>query len=213
MPRFDLTLSGQTQAALAIAKAGELARFYGTTRVRKEWRMGRLEALYELAYLRAFAAWEICLEAVFYRSLCGYASSAGQETLVSGNYYPNLATAEAAVLGKNSYYLWHNPQRVIKRCKGYIKSGIPGCPALQETILASNLSNLADFSFIRHRIVHDQSDGKQKFDGATLRLAGRTYPASRPGRFLRDWSSPASRQMRWLEAIVSELVALTKQLV
>lgn len=213
MPRLDRALSDQAQAALAIVKAGEFAHVSGTTRVRKEWSMGRLEALYELAYLRAFAAWEICLEAAFYRSLCGYASAVGQETLVRGSYYPNLAGAEAAVLGKYSYRLWHNPQKVIERCKGYIKSGMPSCPAVQETVLASNLSNLADFSFIRHRIVHDQSDAKQKFDGATLRLAGRTYLASRPGRFLRDWSNSASPQMRWLDAIVSELVALTKQLV
>ena len=199
--------------ALAIVKAGEIARVHGTRRIRKEWSTGRLEALYELAYVRVFAAWELCLEALFYRSLCGYASGAGQETLVMGNYYPHLAAAEAAVLGGRSFLLWHNPQRVIDRCKHHIKSGIAGCPAVQETILASNLATLDDFSFIRHRIVHDQSNAKQKFDGATLRLAGRTYLASRPGRFLRDWRSPASPQMRWLEAIVSELVSLTKQLV
>ena len=215
MPRLDRELSRKVQAALAIVRAGELARVYGPVRVRTEWSVSRLEALYELAYLRAFAAWEICLEAIFYRSLCGFASGAGQETLITGGYYPSVAAAEAAVLGNSNYLLWHNPQRVIDRCKRYIQSGAPGCPAIQEKVLVSNLADLGDFANVRHRIVHDQTDAKRKFDAATLRLAGQTYRASRPGRFLRDWGPPrsASAPRRWLETIVYDLVGLTRQLV
>jgi hypothetical protein len=99
MPRFDRELFAQAQSAIAIVRAGELARTSGGPVVRKEWSINRLEALYELAYLRTFAAWEVYLEGVFYRSLCGYASAAGQETLVTGSYYPSVAAAQAAVLG------------------------------------------------------------------------------------------------------------------
>src|SRR5947207_1926265 len=122
MPRFDKVLSSQAQLAIAITKAGEAVRVSGPVAIRKEWRASRLEALYELAYLRAFASWEMCLEAVFYRSLCGYASAAGQETPISGLYYPTVAAAESAVLGRRSFVLWHNPQQVIDRCKQFIKS-------------------------------------------------------------------------------------------
>ena len=215
MPRLDRQLSRRAQAALAIVRAGELARAYGPVRVRTEWSVSRLEALYELAYLRAFAGWEICLEAIFYRSLCGFASGAGQEILLASGYYPSVAAAEAAVQGNRNFLLWHNPQRVIDRCRGYIRSGAPGCPAVQERVLTSNLADLGDFASVRHRIVHDQTDAKRKFDAATLRLAGRTYRASRPGGFLRDWSPPRSTSAprRWLETIVSDLVGLTRQLV
>src|SRR3989442_15335772 len=94
MPRFDLTLSRQAQLAIAIARAGEIARLSGVTFIRKEWSAIRLEALYELAYLRVFSAWETCLESIFYRSLCGFASTAGQEPLMTGNFFPTGAGFE-----------------------------------------------------------------------------------------------------------------------
>ena len=215
MPRLDRELSRRAQAALSIVRAGELARAYGPERVRTEWSVSRLESLYELAYLRAFSAWEICLEAIFYRSLCGFASGAGQETLVVGGYYPSVAAAEAAVMGNRDYLLWHNPRRVIDRCRRYIRSGAPGCPAVQEMVISSNLADLNDYASVRHRIVHDQADAKRQFDAATLRLAGRTYRASRPGKFLRDWDPPrsGSAPRRRLETMVSDLVGLTSQLV
>jgi hypothetical protein len=97
MPRYDQYLALQTQLAIGIVKAGEVVHDTGNPQWRNEWRIARLEFLYELAYLRMFAAWEACLESVFYRSLCGYASHAGQETLVTGIHYPTIASAEAAV--------------------------------------------------------------------------------------------------------------------
>jgi hypothetical protein len=157
MPRFDRELSAQAQLAVAIVRAGEISRVSGGAIIRKEWTTIKLEALYELAYLRAFAAWEKCLEAVFYRSLCGYTSTAGQEVLIRGHFFPTLAAAEAAVLGGFTYLLWHNPQKVIDRCHGYIRSG-PGFLAGQELTISSNLTRLEDLAATRHRIVHDQAD-------------------------------------------------------
>jgi hypothetical protein len=120
-----------------------------------------------------------------------------------------LAAAETAVLGKQTYKLWHNPDHVIDRCKLFIKSGA-GFPSIQETVLASNTTRLAYFSYVRHRIVHEQEDAKNKFDGATIALAGQTYSASRPGRFLRD-RSPSGQ--RWVDAIANELIGIVGQIV
>jgi hypothetical protein len=213
MPRFDNVLSGQAQSAIAITRAGEIAHVSGYRTIRKEWSTIRLEALYELAYLRVFAAWEVCLEAVFYRSLRGYASTAGQEALVGGRYYVSVAAAELAVLSGRSYVLWHNPQKVIERCRRFIKSGAGGGPCVQESMLSANLSRLEDFSTIRHRIVHDQQDAKRKFDAATLTIAARTYSSSRPGKFLRDWDTSTVPPKRWLEVTILETIGLIKQIV
>src|SRR5437867_174062 len=117
MPRFDLGLLAQAQLAIGIARAGEIVRATAGLVGRTQWTISRLEALYELAYLRVFAAWETCLESLLCRSLCGYASSAGQETLVpgvlpagvAGPYFPTLAAAEKFVLGTAPFKLWHNP--------------------------------------------------------------------------------------------------------
>jgi hypothetical protein len=213
MPRFDRKLSNQAKLASGIVRAGEIAHITGEADIRREWNVIRLEALYELAYLRVFAAWEACLEAVFYRSLCGFASAAGQETLIQGGYYPNLAAAESAVLGTRSYVLWHNPQNVIDRCRRFIKSGRPGCPSIQEITISSNLAHLFDLASTRHRIVHDQADAKRKFDMATLQIAGRTYASSRPGKFLRDWDKSTVPHQRWLDSTIAHLTKLASQIV
>lgn len=212
MPRFDTRLSREAAEAVSIALAGEIAHTSGSPVIRKEWSITRLEALYELAYLKTFSAWETCLESIFYRSLCGYASSAGQEVMLSGRYYPNLTAAETAVLAGRSYLLWHDPKKVITRCRSFISSA-SGCPCLQETTINSNLARLTHFSATRHRIVHDQSDAKAKFDAATLAIAGRTYAASRPGKFLRDWNILVLPQSRWLQVLATELSSLARQMV
>ena len=210
MPRYDRVLSNQAQSALGIVKAGEIASASGGP-AGKEWTALRLEALYELAYLRVFATWEMCLEAVFYRSLCGYASAAGQETLVSGTYYRNLAAADAAVLAGQPYRLWHSPQKVIDRCQQFIVPSLPG--GVLERAMASNITRLTHLASTRHRIVHDhQADAKRKFDAATLQIAGRTYPGSRPGKFLRDYA-PARPRRRWLDVAITDLTALMGQIV
>lgn len=213
MPRFDVVLSSLAKSATSVTKAGEMSRVSASLSTRREWSLIKLAALYELAYLRIFAAWEMCLEAAFYRALCGYASTAGQEALVGGiPYYRNLAAAETAVAGARQYLLWHNPQRVIDRCKRFFRPG-PGHPCAQEAMLTSNFSRIKALADIRHRIVHDQSDAKRKFDSVTLALAARTYPASRPGRFLRDWDRSQLPAKRWLEVVSQELIAMIGQIV
>ena len=215
MPRFDTALLGQAQTAISIVGAGERAHLSSDSVIRREWRIDRLEALYELAYLRIFAAWETYLEAIFYRSLCGYASVAGQEVLLRGSHYRTVANAEAAILGtRRSYILWHNPQQVIDRCRGNIKStAAGGGPCVQESVITANFTRLGYFAATRHRIVHNQYDAKLKFDAATQYFAGRTYQASRPGKFLRDYDSTKTPPTRWLEGIVTELGALLRQMV
>jgi len=216
MPRLDVELSAQVQSAIAIVRAGEIARTCTDPVVRSQWTPTRIEALYELAYLRAFIAWESCLEALFYRSLCGFASRAGKEMLIAGlagvapsGYYRTIADAETAVCG-SGYALWY-VDRIIPRCTQFLQSGA-GFPNRQATVLASNRARLKHFEAVRHRIAHDHSDARRKFDAATIFFAGRTYASSRPGRFLadRDASTPPRR---WLDAALTELVGLSGQMV
>lgn len=210
MPRFDLRFAAQAQVASEIVVAGEKSSVTGD-----EWTPKRLEFLYELAYLRVFASWEATLESIFYRSLCGYASRAGQESMVSGVYYASIAKAEVAVLAAESrgkvvktYVLWHSAMQIISRCKTHIVAGT------QESVISSNRNRLDALAAVRHRIVHDQQDAKVKFDKATLFLVGKTYPASRPGKFLRDLDRHSARPHRkWMDSAISELTGLSGQMV
>jgi hypothetical protein len=215
MPRFDNDLLDVSRLSTEIARAGEISHLSVDSTIRSAWNQTKLEALYELAFLRVFAAWEVCQEGIFFRSLCGYASRAvGQEITVSGTYYRSLAAAERAVLGTRTFLLWHNPNHVINRCCGNIVRGPLGTgPCRQESVITSNLARLEYFSHTRHRIVHDQSDAKVNFDNATRALAGRTYPSSRPGKFLRDRNPLDPLNRKWLEIIANELGGLLSQMV
>jgi len=213
MPRFDNQLARVAQTATAIARAGEISALCSDRNARQQWTPTRLESLYELAFLRVFASWEMCLEGIFYRTLCGYSRTTGREVLHSGRYYSTLGSAESAVLSAfgggsrgATFLLWHDPQKVIRRCQQFVSSGT------QEIILTSNVARLEHISRTRHRIVHDSLDAKTKFDSATRGLVGTVYPRSRPGKFLRDLNGTSHRQ-RWLETIANELVGLLQQMV
>jgi hypothetical protein len=214
MPRFDQVLLAQVNAALGIVAAGESLRVATDSHIRAAWHLHRIETLYEIAYLRIFAAWEACLESIFVRSLCGFASTAGRETLVSGSYHSSLQAAELAMLGGRNYLLWSNPSDVVGRCRRFFSA----CPTtgrtpLQEMVIGAYRPSLEEWATVRHRIAHDQSDGKRKFDATTRRVASRVYRGARPGRFLRDWDSTSPARQRWISTIANELVVLSGQMI
>ena len=205
MPRLDLVFSGEADKALALARAGELIRATagpGSIAARELY-PARLESIYELSYLKVFVRWEDFLEASFLRYMCGCQSRHGQATLAGGaHYYPSLAAAQAALLGSQQYVLWHGPRTVLTRVRRHVLNGT------HEAVIAAAQARLSDFAAIRHRIAHGQSDARNKFDLATMSLAGRRYPGARAGRFLRDWDSTITPPLRWLESIIRTLTAL-----
>ena len=219
LPRYDLALQAQADLANGLVTAGEAVRLAGGVG-REQWTLTRVELLYELAYIRLFVMWEELLECVFLRSLCGYQSRVGQEVLIPascgpgliGSHFPSISAAQNLVYGGADFLLWHDPDKVIKRCKKYISSGQGAGPAQQENVFASSLARLKHFAAIRHRIAHEQDDARNKFDAATHHFVGHRYAASRPGRFLRDYEPASAPPKRWLATIADELIGLMGQL-
>jgi hypothetical protein len=209
-------LQSHAQLASDVVGAGELVRI-GTGLIgRRAWTQTRIEALYELAFMRLFADWESLLEDVFHRCLCGFAPRAGRETLVpglvpAGTHFRKVADAEAAVLNGQAYVLWHNPARLIGRCQRFFRSGA-AYPNTIENVISSNLTRLQHLGAIRHRVVHNQSDARTNFDAACLTIAGRTFPKSRPGKLLREFDA-STPPRRWLDVFSAELVGLASQMV
>lgn len=163
---------------------------------------------YELAYLRAFAAWENFLEASFLRYLCGYCSSAGQQTIrVPHVFCATVSAAETLVLDGRRYKLWHNPRDVIGRSQTYFLNG------RHETVLSSVLSRVDSFAAVRHHIAHQRRDTATQFDSACINLCGYRSPGSRAGSFLRKRVSHVSPSKRWFDLILSDLEAYAVQIV
>lgn len=210
MPDLAGEFRRHADEALKLAEAGEVARLESVrgSRTRQLLHPVRVEALYELAYLRVFVGWEAFLEQAFLRYMCGYTSTrAAPPTLVAGGvFHPNIAAAEGAVLGTNSYVLWHNPTRVVARSRRFFAA------CVVESIVLSNSARLEAFAAVRHRITHAQADAQLKFDQATMMLNGRRYRGSRPGAFLRDVDLSASAPTRWIERLADELHSLSMQI-
>lgn len=121
------------------------------------------------------------------------------------NFSPTLASAETAVLGGQSYFLWHNPVKVVaKAARFFATSPI-------QTVVQSNQSQLEQLAAIRHRITHSQADARNKFDLATMSIVGKRYAGSRPGSFLRDIDMSSTPPLRWLENLGRGLQNLAGQ--
>lgn len=167
MPALARTFSDEMRAAVELAEAAEEARTFMSGFADKQSLLyvGRIELLYELAFLRLFNAWEQFLEEAFIRYLCGYKAAHGQDRLLTGaTYYPTLTAARNAVLGGRDFILWHDPQKVIQRSRRWFVG------ARHDLVIASTLGRLEYFAAIRHRIAHAQEHARQQFDAATAGL-------------------------------------------
>ena len=175
LPAFDTVFKKECSKALKLTQNMEVI-FLSTSnnQNKKIISLQELEYAYEIAYLRIFVAWEDFLETTLYRLLCGYITPSGAEPLkASCRYFPNIASAEAAILNGRDYKLWHNPDTVANRANGILHL------SRYETILKSASSDIVHFANVRHRIVHSQKDAKDKFNTTTVNLCGRRFLAAR----------------------------------
>jgi len=215
MRQFDADFATDGQKMIDLARAGEITRVAAMSKasVLEQWPNHRLEALYELAFLRIFIAWESFLESTFYRYMAGHESVVYGPASVIGSYR-GIQAAENAVLKFHGskkkpapYIAWYQTHTVIKRCKAFIPSG------RHHTVFVYNQPWLTDVAGIRHRIAHGQQHARAQFYAAASSLVGYSYPRCRPGKFLRspDLSRPV--KTTWLESIFMTLSGLASQIV
>jgi hypothetical protein len=213
MPPLAASFAAEVSRWVDLARSGEVVRAAaaGNRVVLSELRPARLEALYEVAFLRVFLSWEVYLEESFTRLLCGYEVAAPGLTLAGNRYalqgaaYSTLPAASQALLAGNPHISWADPDAVIRRSRTFVKDGP------HETVLRSAKARLLAFTDIRNRIAHPSANARQGFDAATAALVGRRYRGASPGRFLRDWETTLSPPERMLMVLARELVGLAGQ--
>ena len=209
MPPLAATLRTRIAQAIQLAEIGEIARAEAApaSRTRRNLHPTRLEALYEMAYLRIFVGWEAFLEEVFLRYLCGYSSIHGTAVLLPGvSYETTLAHAEQTLLAGSRYVLWHNPATVATRARRFFQASPIAA------VVLSNTARLDELAAVRHRITHAQEDARRNFDRATMAIAGKRYRGARPGAFLRDLDTTTMPSTRWLERLGKEVEGLAQQI-
>ncbi len=204
MPPLATKFGAYADRMVAICEAIEITRAQSLpgTVARAQLTSDRLAYLYEAAYLRIFSSWETLLEECCVRYMIGYEAPLYTPT-VSISGLSTIADSRAQLYGSRDYVLWHNPRTVRSRAAEYmVNSPI-------ETVATSSLQTLESMAAIRHRIAHDSHDARQKFDAATMGLAGRRYRGGRPGRFLRASDGVPTR---WLPVLARRLKGLALQI-
>ncbi len=209
MPTLGSTFRRQVDSAILIARAGELAR--DALPLRSPARGGlaprRLEAIYEMAYLRIFISWEVFLEECLIRMMCLQESPLYQPVPRNpATRFLSHDAARAALYAGKDYLLWYDPKKVIGRSKAWLTSGP------HELVLASQSSDLEWMASVRHRIAHGGEDARRKFDFASMQLAGRRYQGGSAGRFLRDANPGLPVGERWLTTLGDTLANLAVQI-
>lgn len=165
--------------------------------------------VYEVSYLLAYSSWENFLEQTFFRFLCGYENSSGSISLAPGIVKcKTIQQANLLVLGGKQFKLWHNPQIVIDRSKGFFTSGP------HEAVLNSAKADIDNFAAIRHYVAHRSEDTKLKFKSAAVSMIGGSLAGDRPGRFLRlNTIDPVTNtSMTWLDRICGDIERYAKQI-
>lgn len=175
--------------------------------IKKQLKVGQLEALYEATFLRVFASFESFIEDSLAHFMAGYATPAYSPSPVPGTaIYGTLTEALSTLYGNRAYLLWHDMGRDIRRSQSHLTA----CPV--ETALQGNQSRLEDYAAIRHHIAHNSKDSKQKFEAAALRITGSAHNG-KPGRMLRseDISDPLNTP-KWIRNVVDDMATTVLQI-
>ncbi len=169
------------------------------SQIKRQLKVGHLEALYESAFLRLFTAWENYLEEVLVRLMAGYQTPGYTPTPAAGRtLLGTVSSARTTLYGGQDYLLWHRPATVVGRARAHLA----GSPI--ETEITRSTSRLTDIASVRHRIAHSSADAQVKFRRASLAITGTEHRT--PGRLLRapDISDPLN-QPKWIRVLSEDL--------
>lgn len=209
MPALGTKCVASFNQSLDIASATETLWLTAkpASAVRKQLKIGQLEALYEATYLRVFSAYESFIENSLVHYMANYRTAAYSPAAPpTGQIHNSLRSAVATLYGDRDYLLWHNANVSIGRASRHLVD----CPV--ETALTGNKVNLDDYAMIRHHIAHNSNDSRDKFAVSASRLTGSEH-RRRPGKLLRsaDISDPLN-PTKWIRVIVDDLAATVLQI-
>ncbi len=178
------------------------------TDIRRRLRAPQMEALYEAAFLRIFASWEVMLEEITIRMMARGSTPQWRARASQGQVlFPTLAAARAGLYNGADFLLWHNPQKVAARVARFLD----GSPV--ELEIRASSTDLQHLANVRHRIAHSSNDATTKFQSSTLALTGLSFSGS-PGKLLRaqDISDPLN-PARWISRFDNRLRAVLARII
>ena len=152
----------------------------------------------ELAFLRAFLAWEAFLEESFILYLLGRTSPGGYSPK---RYYfpPNQTMATEWLAEGKDYAKWANCQEVERRAFRHFEQGSPFSQSLR-----SNQSVLSDANAIRNMIAHESASAQVKFESIVRRELGTLPITGTAGAFLGMTVPTSTPPISFLDFYISK---------
>ncbi len=168
----------------------------------------RRDSLTELAFLRAFLAWETFLEESFILYLSGQVPPRGHPPHRYA-FPPNQRAAmEWVVPEGRPYARWTVATEVSARAERLFRSGRPFAP-----VLRGNQNVLEEARTIRNAIVHESMSAQEKFENLARTKLGVLPPNLTVGRFLVTIVPTSAPPISFLEFYVGKIEFAAQQIV
>jgi len=168
----------------------------------------RREQLVQLAFLRAFLAWEGFLEESFVLYLAGQMPPKGRRPSRYA-FPPNLKVAKEWLKPEGRPFAeWTNPDIVSDRAQRFFRGGRPYTP-----VLSSNRSALNEANTLRNAIAHQSEYSQSKFETLVRDKLGAYPKGLTVGGFLCTLVLHSSPPVDFFESYLEKLEIASRRLV
>jgi hypothetical protein len=162
----------------------------------------------EIAFLRAFLAWEVFVEESFILYLIGQKPPRGRAPHRYA-FPPNQRTAmEWLVPEGRQYAQWIDPGLVSARAERFFLSGRPFAP-----VLRNNLSVLGEARTIRNAIAHKSTAAREKFETLVRTKLTTLPPSLTVGGFLGKTIPGSTPPVSFMESYLARIDFAARQIV
>lgn len=168
----------------------------------------RCDHIIEMAFMRAFLAWEVFIEESFILYLAGQSPPRGRAPLRYA--FPlNIEMAMDWVIPEGRTYAgWTNPKYIIERAERFFRKGRPFT-----TVLKSNSNTFDDARKIRNAIAHKSMSARDKFEKCIRPKLGALQPNITVGQFLVMIEPHTTPPKTFLEFYVNKIELAARQIV
>lgn len=168
----------------------------------------RRDAMTELAFLKAFLAWESFLEQSFMLYIIGR-KAPGAARPQRYVFPPSLThAAEWVVPEGRPYATWTDAARISARAERFFHGGRPFAVTLR-----ANQNTLEEARILRNAIAHASSSTQQKFENLARRKLRTLPPDSTVGSFLATTVPRSAPPSSFFEFYTDQLGTYAAQLV
>jgi hypothetical protein len=168
----------------------------------------RRDHLTEMAFLRAFLAWEVFVEESFVLYLLGQRAPRGRAPFRYA-FPPNQRAAMDWVVPEGRAYAgWTVPAHVTNRAERFFRGGRPFAQ-----VLRGNQSLLEETRIIRNAIAHRSMSAHDKFESFVRTKLGVLPPRTTVGSFLLTINPVITPPASFLESYIGKIDLAAKLIV